>query len=176
VVSADVADTAFVEARKELPARGVQKPPCRVGEKQFQGEFSAAPDGMVKIPAGLRTRPAWWQLDRLGRQRPGSVCGGAPWAARHGVQSHARLEAAYGDCLLLQSNLEDEGAGSLAEDGIDAIVERVEKGDDTAVPDPTRRALRKSARSSLSSWQLALCLGKENTGVSKDFFLNFKLC
>ncbi len=128
MVFADVADTAFVEARKELLARGVQKPPCGVGEKQFPGEFSAAPDAMVKIPAGLRTRPAWWQLDRLGRQQPGSVCGGASWAARHGVQSHARLEAAYGDGLLQQSNLEGEGAGSLAEDDIDAIVERWRRG------------------------------------------------
>jgi hypothetical protein len=34
--------------------------------KQFLGKFSAAPAAMVKIPASLRMRPAWWELDRLG--------------------------------------------------------------------------------------------------------------
>jgi hypothetical protein len=58
--------TVFVEAAKELLAQGVQKPPRRVGEKQFLGGFSAAPTVMMEIPAGLRTRPTWWQLDRLG--------------------------------------------------------------------------------------------------------------
>ncbi len=58
--------TAFVEAVKELLAWGVQKPPRRVGEKQFPGQFSAAPAAMVEIPASLRTRHAWGQLDHLG--------------------------------------------------------------------------------------------------------------
>jgi hypothetical protein len=40
--SAGAAGTAFKEVAKELPAWGVQKPPRRVGEKQFPGEFSAA--------------------------------------------------------------------------------------------------------------------------------------
>jgi hypothetical protein len=48
-----------VEAAKELPARGMQKPPCRVEEKQFLGVFSAALAVMVEIPVGLRTRTAW---------------------------------------------------------------------------------------------------------------------
>jgi hypothetical protein len=50
------------------PGRAKTSP--RVGEKRFPGGFSAAPAAMVKKPAGLKTRPAWKQLDRLGGQRP----------------------------------------------------------------------------------------------------------
>ncbi len=70
--------TAFVEAAKELPAWGVQKPPHGVGEKRFPGGFSAAPAAMVKKPAGLKMRSAWKQLDRLGGQRPA-------WSSRLGL-------------------------------------------------------------------------------------------
>jgi hypothetical protein len=35
--------------------------------------------------------------------------------------------------------------------------------------------LRRSAGSSLGSWWLELCLGKENAGTSKDFFQNVKI-
>jgi hypothetical protein len=42
----------------------MQKPPCGVGEKRFQDKFSAAPAALVEIPVGLRTRPAWWLLDK----------------------------------------------------------------------------------------------------------------
>jgi hypothetical protein len=45
-----------VQAAKELLARSLQKPPCRVGEKWFPGRFSAAPAAMVKIAADLKTR------------------------------------------------------------------------------------------------------------------------
>jgi hypothetical protein len=40
----------------------------------------------------------------------------------------------------------------------------------------TRRALRRSAGSSLGSWQVELCLGKEKAGVFKDFRKIFKFC
>jgi hypothetical protein len=56
-VPAGAADTASVEAVKELPARGVQKPPCGVGEKRFPGIFSTAPAAMVEIPVGLTPSP-----------------------------------------------------------------------------------------------------------------------
>jgi hypothetical protein len=56
VVSAGTVGTAFVGAAKELPAQGMQKPPCGVGEKQSLGKFSAAPAAMVKKSAGLKTR------------------------------------------------------------------------------------------------------------------------
>jgi hypothetical protein len=161
-----------VKAVKELQAPGVQKPPCRAREKRFLGGFLAAPAEMVKIPAGLRTRPTWWQLNRLGGRRPawplrlGLVAG-------RGVHSHARLEAAYVDDLLPLPDLESEGAGSLAEDGVGAIIERVERGDHAATIDPDEAALRKSARSSLSSWRLKFCLGEEKAGASKDLY---KIC
>ncbi len=86
--------------------------------------------------------------------------------ARHGVRGHARLEAVHNDDLLSQPDLEGEGVGSLAEDGIGAIVERM-GGDDAATLDPDE------AGAEDISWELALqlelCLGKENTGASKDF-------
>ncbi len=96
MVSAGAVGTAFVEAAKELPARGMQKP-------------------IVKKPAGLRTRPAGRQLDHLD-----SRCGHRAWAqqstapfgaAKHGVHGRARLYAAHGDDLLLLPDLEGEGVG-----------------------------------------------------------------
>jgi hypothetical protein len=47
-----------VEAVKELPAQGVQKPLRDVGEKQFPRVFSTAPAAKVRIPADLKTRPS----------------------------------------------------------------------------------------------------------------------
>jgi hypothetical protein len=115
VVSAGAANTAFVEAAKELPAQGMQKPPRGVGEKPFPDGFLAAPATIVKKPAGLRTRPAGRQLDRLDSRR-----GHRAWArqsaapsgaARHGVHGCARLDAAHGDDLLLLPDLEGDGVG-----------------------------------------------------------------
>jgi hypothetical protein len=93
-------------------------------------------------------------------------------AARRGVHGRARLEAAHGDDLLLLPDLEGEGTGSLAKDSVGAVVEGVERGNQTQ----TRRALRRSARSLLGSWRLELCLGKEKAGASKDLREFFKLC
>jgi hypothetical protein len=39
----------------------------------------------------------------------------------------------------------------------------------------TRQVLRRSAGSLLVSWQLELCLGKENAGASKDYLKNFEI-
>jgi hypothetical protein len=64
-VPACVAGTTAVEAVKAPPIPGMQKPPRRVG-KQFRDHVEAAPKMKVKIPAGLKTRAAWWRLDRLG--------------------------------------------------------------------------------------------------------------
>jgi hypothetical protein len=60
--------------------------------------------------------------------------------ARHGIHGYACLEAPHGDDHLLLHNLESQGVGSQAEDGIGAIVERVEGGDHNAVPDPDKAA------------------------------------
>jgi hypothetical protein len=48
--------------------------------------------------------------------------------ARRGVHGRARLESAHGDDLLSLPYLEGEGAGSLAEDGVETIVEGLERG------------------------------------------------
>jgi hypothetical protein len=71
-----------VEAAKELLAQGMQKPPRRVGEKQFPSGFSAAPAAMVKKPACQKTRPTWKQLDRLGRLRPACLLHLGPAVSR----------------------------------------------------------------------------------------------
>ncbi len=109
-----------MKAAKELPAWVVQKRPCGVGGKRFPGKFSAAPVVMVEIPAGLRTRAAWWQLDCLGGQRGHCTwvrqSATASWSAMHGVHSRACLEASHGIDLLLLPDLESEGVGSPAED------------------------------------------------------------
>jgi hypothetical protein len=105
VVSAGTAGTTFVEDAKELPAWGVQKPPRRVGEKQF----------------------------------PGGGC--QVWHPRP-----CTLEVAHGDDLSLL-NLESEGAGSLAEDGLGAIVERMDR--ETTPPDPDETTTEEI------SWELA---------------------
>jgi hypothetical protein len=118
VVSTGIADTAFLEAEKELLARGVQKPLHCVGEKRFLGEFSAAPAVMVKIPAGLKTRPvggswtAWVCSDWCGHRAWARQTAAGTWAARHGVHIHACLEAAHGDDFLPLPDLDSEGTGS----------------------------------------------------------------
>jgi hypothetical protein len=57
--SAVAADTTSVKEMRAPPVQGVQKPPRRVGEKQFLDSLLAAPELKVKKPAGLKTRPAW---------------------------------------------------------------------------------------------------------------------
>ncbi len=56
-VTAGVAGTAAVEVMKAPPVPGVQKPPRWVG-KQFWDRLKVAPKKKVKIPLGLKTRPA----------------------------------------------------------------------------------------------------------------------
>ncbi len=140
----------------------------------FSCWFSAAPAAMVEIPEGLRTRPAWWQLDRLdGWQlawpsRLGlAVCRGVvgcqawqPWPCMPWGGSW--------QYLLPQPDLESEGMGSPAEDGVGAVIERIERGTMQLLWTQTRQALRILARSSLVSWRLKLCLGKEKAGALKD--------
>jgi hypothetical protein len=57
----------------------------------------AAPEKKVKKPAGLKTRPAWLQQDRLGAN-PAVCRGDAGSQAWRGVC--ASLEAADGDHLI----------------------------------------------------------------------------
>jgi hypothetical protein len=57
-------------------------------------------------------------------------------AARRGVRGRAGLEAADGYDLVRGPDSEDEGAGSAAQDGIGAVVERLKGWDDTAPMDP----------------------------------------
>jgi hypothetical protein len=58
---------------------------------------------------------------------------------------------------------------------VGAVIEGVERGNNAAAQTQTRRALRRSAGSSLGSWRLELCLGKEKAGASKDFRKLFEI-
>jgi hypothetical protein len=82
--------TAFVAPVMALPVLGVQKPPRQVG-KRFWDCLVAAPEGKVKKPAGLKTRPAWSWQDAWVRTRQSAA---AARAARCGAHGRASLEAA----------------------------------------------------------------------------------
>jgi hypothetical protein len=75
-------------------------------------------------------------------------------AARLGVCSHAGIEAADGDDLVPGPDSDGEGAGSAAQNGLGAIVEPLERWDDTATTDSDeggQREARLAAR-----WALPL--------------------
>jgi hypothetical protein len=57
-------------------------------------------------------------------------------AARRGVCGRASLEAADGDNLVPGPDSDGEGAGSAAQDGVGAVVERLKGWDDAAQTDP----------------------------------------
>jgi hypothetical protein len=80
--------------------------------------------------------PPWWALGRCGRHGWAWRSAAASWAVRRGVPGRAHLKAAHGNDLLPLPDLESEVAGSPAKDGIGAIVERMERGDNTTAPDP----------------------------------------
>jgi hypothetical protein len=90
-------------------------------------------------------------------------------AARLGVHCHAGLEAADSNDLILGPNSDSEGAGATAQNNIEAVVERLERWDHAAMTTQTREAERSLTGSSLGSWTLELCLGKEEAGTSKIF-------
>jgi hypothetical protein len=92
-VPVDGMGTASVAPVMAPPVLGVQKPPRQLG-KRFRDRLVAAPEGKVKKPAGLKTRPAWLRQDRLGANL--AVCSGDA-----GCQAwRPSLEAADGDDLV----------------------------------------------------------------------------
>ncbi len=96
-----------MEVAKELPARGVQKPTCRVGEKWFPVGFSAASCCNGEETRGSENKT---RLEAVGP--PGWAAAGVVIAPGPGsVHSNTRLEPAHGDDLSLP-DLEGEGAGS----------------------------------------------------------------
>jgi hypothetical protein len=70
----------------------------------------------------------------------------ASGAARQGVHGCAHLEAAHGDDLLSPPDLEGERAGSLAEDGIGAVIEGVERWNHASAPDPDEAGIEEISR------------------------------
>ncbi len=73
VVPVDRTGTASVDPVMAPPVRGMQKPPRRLG-KRFRDCLEAAPERKVKIPVGLKMRPAWLGQDCLGMNP--AVCRG----------------------------------------------------------------------------------------------------
>ena len=60
----------------------------------------------------------------------------AAWAAGRGVRGSAGLQAADGDDLLSGPDLECEGAGAAAENGVGAVVQRMQRRRGAAAADP----------------------------------------
>ncbi len=75
-------------------------------------------------------------------------------AARRGVRGRASLEAAGGDDLVPGPDSDDEGAGSTAQDGIGAVIERLKGWDDAAPTDPDEGGGEEGV-----AWQLVRQLG-----------------
>ncbi len=92
----------------------------------------------MKKPAGLKTRPAWLQQDRLGANP--AVCRGEAgcqtWCSH---RSRASLEAADGDHLVLRPDSDGEGAGAAAQDCVGAVVEQLKRWNQDAPMDPDER-------------------------------------
>jgi hypothetical protein len=72
---------------------------------------------------------------------------------------------ADGDDLAPLPDSDGEGAGAMAQNGVGAVVERLKGWNDSAPTDQTRGVESSSADSSLGSWVLELCLGKEIAGA-----------
>ncbi len=89
---------------------------------------------------------AVWAFGRGGNAwafgRGGTAWAFARWsaaakrAAGHGVRGSAGLQAADGDDLLSGPDLECEGAGAAADNGIGAIVQRMQRRRGAAAADP----------------------------------------
>jgi hypothetical protein len=69
-VLVDGTGTASVELMMTPPVPGMQKHPRRVGN-WFRDRLEVTPERNLKIPAGLKTRPAWLRQDRLGANPAG---------------------------------------------------------------------------------------------------------
>ncbi len=74
-------------------------------------------------------------------------------AARRAVRGPASLEAADSDDLVPGPDSDGEGAGSTAQDGVGAIVERLKGWDDAAPTDPDEGG------GEVVAWQLVRHLG-----------------
>jgi hypothetical protein len=74
-------------------------------------------------------------------------------AARRDVRGRASLEAADSDNLVLGPDSDGQGAGSAAQDGVGAVVERLNEWDDAALMNRDKGGGEELA------WQLARQLG-----------------
>ncbi len=77
--------TASVEAVKAPAVKGVQKPPRQAGKRFRDRRVAVLQKKKVKIPAGLKTSPAWLRQDRLGAS-PAVCRGDAGCQAWHPLQ------------------------------------------------------------------------------------------
>jgi hypothetical protein len=86
-----------------------------------------------------------------------------------GIRSRAGLEVADGNNLVPGPDSDGEGLGSVAQNGVGAIVERLQRWNDAAMTDADKGGRSNLAGSSLGSWALELCLGKEKAGAFEVF-------
>jgi hypothetical protein len=143
-----------VEAVKEMPAPGMQKPSLWGRRKTAPRHILGCSCCNGRDTSGSENQISWLQLDHLGGRRwrghhtwaPQSDA--ASWTTRCDIHSHACLEVAHGDGLLPQRDLEGEG-GVHGEGGIGTVIERVERGDNAAALDPDKAGAEEI------SWELA---------------------
>ncbi len=116
---------------------------------------------------------------------PGWVAAGATIAPgpgglpRHlglpGVAStvvHA-LRQAHGDDLLTLPDLEGEGVGSPAKDGIGAVVEGVEKGNHATLPEPDKAGIAEISRKLAGQLATQIVPGQRKCKSIQRFVLKF---
>ncbi len=132
MVPVDGPGTASMKPVMVPSVPGMQKPPHRVG-KQFRDCFKAAPKRKVKKPAGLKMRPAWLRQDCLSTN-PVVCRGDAGCQALRPLLVGLKVVDGYG--LVLGPDSDGEGAGSAAQNGVGAVMKRLERWDDAAMTDP----------------------------------------
>ncbi len=131
-VTADGAGTDAVETGMAPPVQDMQKTGRRP-EKQFLDHCWAAPEEeKAEKPVGLQSIPPLWRGIAWTLAWRSAV---ASQAARCGFR--AGLEAADGDDLILPP-CDGEGAGSMPQDCIGAVIGAVERRDDAPAAQPDK--------------------------------------
>ncbi len=78
--------------------------------------------------------------------------------------------------LLSLPDLESEGAGSPAEDGVGDVVEREKGGDNTAAPDPDEAGAEEISRELAGQLATQIVPGKRKSrSIQRLFFFNFEI-
>jgi hypothetical protein len=156
-VSAGTAGTATVEAGKEQPAWGVQKPRSWGWEKMVPMRLldSSCYEGVETRGLDYETHLC---VERLPQRAVAALdtmlaLGGQPRTAWCGIHAHAWPQRADGDDLVPGPDSDGEGAGATVQDSVGAVVGLLHGRDDAAAADPDKGGTEEVPRELL--WQLA---------------------